>query len=324
MDFKKLLIGFNLIMILVLYSFSADINYALILLIIINASYFGLYYVIRKKQEDELTYLVNSIEKILNNSFSHEELKYDEHIVQKLNHSVLQLVDLHKKNSNQLLKSQRELQNTTTNIAHQLRNSVHAISLYSNSLSGKADASLLYDEIYKLSNFVEELIKLANVEVVDSNIEVSECVLNNVVLEAIKYNYVLAKQKEIVINYSDVNELLVHANYNWSVEAVINVINNAIKYSDNGANIDIRIESNYLYAKVIVVDNNGGIAEENLNKIFDKFYRGNNAKGIDGMGVGLYLTKNILIKQKGFIKVSVTESSNVFELYFLKTTKGTL
>ncbi len=95
------------------------------------------------------------------------------------------------------------------------------------------------------------------------------------------------------------------------------MINNAIKYSRSNKEVSIRIEENHMYSKVIIADSNLKIEISNINKIFDKFYRGNNATNLSGMGVGLYLTKNILTKQNGFVKYRY-ENGNVFELYFVK------
>ncbi len=318
MDFKKIVIILNIFIAALLLVLEIKLQAIIIIMIIVNISYTTLFYFLHKKQNDELTRLSNAIEKITNGTLLDSDVFYDEYLINKVVYNVQQLNKIFINKNIELKNSQNEVQDTISNLAHQLRNSLHSIMLHTDHLKNDNESKVFLNEIYKLNHFVDELVKVSNIDIINNTLETDKCSINDIVLEAIKFNYVLAKQNNISIEYESKKEIEVVANYRWSLEAVINVINNAIKYGASNSIVKVKIEENYIYSKIIIEDNNEIIQNKNLNQIFEKFWRGNNATNIDGMGIGLYLTKSILVKQNGFIKYSNENSTNKFELYFIK------
>ena len=105
----------------------------------------------------------------------------------------------------------------------------------------------------------------------------------------------------------------------WTSEAVINVLDNAVKYSPRNSHITISIEKQHFYTLVKIKDEGIGIPQNEYNKIFQRFYRSNHSyvKQTEGSGVGLYLTRMILERQGGLIRVeSVPEKGSTFILQF--------
>lgn len=318
MGFKKFVIILNIFIAALLLVLDIKIQSIIIIMIIVNISYTALFYFLNKKQSDELTRLSNAIEKITNGTLLDSDVFYDEYLINKVVYNVQQLNKIFINKNIELKNSQNEVQDTISNLAHQLRNSLHSIMLHTDHLKNDSQSKVFLNEIYKLNHFVDELVKVSNIDIINNTLETDKCSINDIVLEAIKFNYVLAKQNNISIEYESEKEIEVVANYRWSLEAIINVINNAIKYSSPDNLVKVKIEENYIYSKVTVEDNNDLIKTQNINKIFEKFYRGDNTINIEGMGVGLYLTKSILTKQNGFIKYSNENNTNKFELYFIK------
>ncbi len=313
MKIKVLCLIFNVITIFTLMIFKMSLIETMIILMLVNVSYYIMYSYLTSKQLKEFELLAKNIDLIEKNKFNYDDVKYNEYMIEKVNHSIVKLNQIFQAKNHELILSRKHIQDTTSDIAHQLRNSLHAMMLY----LGK-EPELLKSEIYKLNDFVEELIKVVNIEVVSQTIQLEKCLLNDLILQAIRASYVYAKEQNVVINYENETDIFVEANYKWSLEVIINLINNGIKYSDGGY-ININVRSNHTYVVLTVEDNNQLIAESNINKIFEKFYRGTNSKNTEGMGVGLYLVKNIMVKQKGFVKYFVRDEKNVFELYFLKS-----
>ena len=91
--------------------------------------------------------------------------------------------------------------------------------------------------------------------------------------------------------------------YKWTAEAVYNIIDNAVKYTPSGGLIKIDITEYEMFCAVNVTDSGIGIDEEELGKIFSRFYRGRNAVYEEGVGIGLFLSREILSAEKGYIKV---------------------
>ena len=99
---------------------------------------------------------------------------------------------------------------------------------------------------------------------------------------------------------------------------VTNVLDNAVKYTPSGGVVDLKITEYPSYLRLDVSDNGIGIPEEEQAKIFGRFYRGKQSAGVDGVGIGLYLTRDIVNKQNGYIKVASDEKGTIFSLFLKK------
>lgn len=102
----------------------------------------------------------------------------------------------------------------------------------------------------------------------------------------------------------------------WTSEALGNIIDNAVKYSPEESRITIRIRKYEFYACIEVEDQGPGIAEEERAQIFGRFYRGKQMRQEEGVGIGLYLAREILEKEEGYIKVSSADGTGSrFSIY---------
>ena len=102
----------------------------------------------------------------------------------------------------------------------------------------------------------------------------------------------------------------------WTEEALYNVVENAVKYTPAGGGVTISAESFELFCRLDVTDTGPGIPEEEQAKIFGRFYRGEGVREREGLGIGLYLTREILHRQGGYIKVaSQPGAGSAFSLY---------
>ncbi len=106
----------------------------------------------------------------------------------------------------------------------------------------------------------------------------------------------------------------------WTLEALINVLDNAVKYSPEGGKIVVTVSETEMYAAVHVIDEGPGISEKEATEIFGRFFRGSDVQQEDGVGIGLYLTREILSKEDGYIKVVPNEKRKgaEFILYLRK------
>lgn len=103
------------------------------------------------------------------------------------------------------------------------------------------------------------------------------------------------------------DELGIHAatacfDMKWTTEALVNVLDNAVKYSPEGGTIRIKVDKYEMYLAIHVIDEGHGVSEEDIAKIFGRFYRGSTVQQEEGVGIGLYLTREILAKEDGYIK----------------------
>lgn len=103
----------------------------------------------------------------------------------------------------------------------------------------------------------------------------------------------------------------------WTEEALCNLLDNAVKYTPPGGTVTVEVRSYEMFAAVRVADNGPGIPEGEQAKIFGRFYRAANAYQKEGVGIGLYLIRQIAEGQGGYVKVSSGKGGgSVFSLYF--------
>ena len=154
----------------------------------------------------------------------------------------------------------------------------------------------LIDSLTKLSR-----LESGTLEVVADRNDVKELVMSGV--SAVRPK---AEKKEIIFDISEVEgreETEASFDMKWTLEALVNVLDNAITYSPPGGRIEVSLSETEMYVSVHVTDEGQGITEEEATKIFGRFYRGSEVQQEDGVGIGLYLTREILSKEDGYIKV---------------------
>ena len=90
----------------------------------------------------------------------------------------------------------------------------------------------------------------------------------------------------------------------WTSEALFNILDNAVKYTPAGGNIQVSVQIWEFYVKINITDSGKGIAESRQGMIFKRFYREEEVHDIEGIGIGLYLAREIVTMQGGYIKVA--------------------
>ena len=98
-------------------------------------------------------------------------------------------------------------------------------------------------------------------------------------------------------------DLLLNHDRKWTEEAIFNVLDNAVKYTDPKGSIEIQVIPQEIFTKISIRDNGKGILPERQAEIFTRFYREPEVHDNHGVGIGLYLTRKILELQNGYIEV---------------------
>lgn len=102
----------------------------------------------------------------------------------------------------------------------------------------------------------------------------------------------------------------------WTAEAVYNIMDNAVKYTETGGSITIKVIAYDLFCRIDITDSGIGIAEDELSKIFMRFSRYPTVSSQEGVGIGLFLAREIITAQGGYIKVqSRCGSGSTFSLF---------
>ena len=124
-----------------------------------------------------------------------------------------------------------------------------------------------------------------------------------------------AEKKEISVSVNCPEKLMLSHDSKWTAEALFNLLDNAVKYTSAGGKISVSVVQWEMYVEIKVADNGKGISESNQAAIFRRFYRGEEVHSEPGVGIGLYLAREIITRQGGYIKVvSVPGNGSAFSI----------
>lgn len=241
-------------------------------------------------------------------------------LVSKLQNKVIKLAHI-LKDKNEVANQEKEnIKSLVSDISHQLKTPISNLKIYSSFLRDDAlteEKRREYTEVVcmsveRLDFMAENLIKISRLESGIIHLNMQEQSLNETVLQAVKGIYPKAKENNVEITYQEEGEVLLCHDRNWTAEAVFNLLDNGVKYAEEGSRVILKIRRMGLFVEISVEDENGAIPERERMKIFTRFYRGENSRNREGIGVGLYLSREITVKQGGYMNLRTTEKGNVF------------
>jgi len=160
----------------------------------------------------------------------------------------------------------------------------------------------------------ESMIQLSRLESGLIQLQSEEKSLNQTVLMAVKNVFVKAKQRHITLTYDSESDITLVHDQRWTAEAIFNLLDNAVKYAPSGSTVAIRVRELGLFAAVDVTDQADPIPESERSRIFQRFYRGQNSRNTEGIGIGLYLAREIAMKQNGHLNLRCGSVGNTFSL----------
>lgn len=232
-----------------------------------------------------------------------------------------------------LTREKEKVKSLVSDISHQTKTPMTNIKLYvdllketlqsDQDMEKKEESMRLLEEISRKTSKLEFLIQaLTKMSRLESNIVEVKPVgqpVGGLLEETITDFLEKARQKKVVVRNIYDGEGKASFDYKWTKEALGNVLDNAIKYSEPESVITISVTEYEMYLAISVKDQGIGIRQENVSKIFGRFYREEAVNQEDGVGIGLYLTREILKKEDGYIKVkSIFGEGSEFILYLHK------
>lgn len=159
------------------------------------------------------------------------------------------------------------------------------------------------NQVNKLNTLIEDLLNMSRIEAGKLDFNLEEFDIREMLLEIIEtfgYSY---DSHEIKFDLGE-GPAKVHGDRQRIEQAIINLVTNAIKYSPEADKIYIRLKVEKDRVRIKVRDEGIGLSEEQRSQLFTRFYRAENTKGISGLGIGLYLTKQIIDRHNGEIGVT--------------------
>lgn len=219
---------------------------------------------------------------------------------------------------------QEEIQRLISEIAHQMRTPLANIKNYTemlqesfNETSGSLNTEYMQNlqtSEEQLCFLVESFIKTARLEQGLIQVHLQKQNLIETILNALGEIQQKAEGKNIYFQVELPERVICEHDKNWMCEAFYNFFDNAVKYSESGSKIDVTMKQSEMFYKILVRDYGIGIKKGEENLIFQRFYRSEYAKGYEGYGIGLYLSRKIILLQRGIVKAKQMDPGLLIEV----------
>lgn len=266
-----------------------------------------------KRLDDMLTAAING-------TFS--EKAFDESRLSALESRLARYLTASALSERNVREQKDQISTLISDISHQTKTPVSNLQLYAQLLSeqplpphGKDCAAAISAQAEKLQTLIEALVKTSRLETGILALHPQLGEITPVVERATAQYVPKAAEKGIALTLGAHSGSAVF-DPKWTEEAVCNLLDNALKYTSADGTVTVEVKNYELFSAIRVSDTGLGISEGEQAKIFGRFYRAPGAYQAEGVGIGLYLTRQIAEKQGGYVKVESTPGKgSVFSLY---------
>lgn len=218
------------------------------------------------------------------------------------------------------------LQRLISDIAHQTKTPLANLKLLGERLSGTdrergtegglVEGELFAGQIDKLDFLIQAMVKTSRMESGMVRLVKKEQSLLETVVQALNGVLEAADEKGMHLDVQCPEDCRLPHDRKWTAEALFNILDNAVKYTEPGGTVSVTVEEGEMYVKISIRDNGRGIPEAEQGAVFGRFYRAGEVHEEPGAGLGLYLTRQIIMKQGGYIKVkSAPKEGSEFSVF---------
>lgn len=227
------------------------------------------------------------------------------------------------KKQEESLREKETVKGLISDISHQTRTPLANMKLYvelleEETLSGEGTGFLakLCEQTEKMDFLMQSMVKMSRLETGILQIRQEKQDLAETIRRAVADVVPAAAAKEIDLFVDCPDGMMVPHDGKWTQEAVSNILDNAVKYTESGGQIHLSVERQEIFWQIAIADTGKGIAVERQAQIFTRFYREPEVHDKPGVGIGLYLARRIIELQKGYIEVrSEAGKGACFRLY---------
>ena len=264
----------------------------------------------------EMRELSDYIDKALDGNL--EITEFDEKELSKIKSKLIKFLYASQVKEAKINTEKSKTKDLIADISHQTKTPITNLSLYISLLEDDPKdeyLEIIKYELNKLEFLIQNLVKSSRLESDIISLQKHQANLKDIVEDALREFKVILSEKDISINLKD-EDLIFNLDERWLKEAIHNLVDNAIKYSPNGSTINISVYKSYLNYNLDIENVCKNLSEETLPKIFERFYRGKNSVSKDGLGLGLFIAREIIERHGGNIRASLDENRIKFSVDF--------
>lgn len=254
---------------------------------------------------------LNTLEKMLDSAMdgSFSEDTFDESRLSRLETRFAHHLSASAISARKTAEEKDKIKTLIADISHQTKTPIANLLLYIELLeeeelsdSARSNVNALHNQTNKLRFLIDSLVKLSRLEngilSLSQKKEAIQPLLQNICEQYLPN----AAAKGLTLHIPKTDSCAVF-DAKWTAEALGNIVDNAIKYTQKGG-ITISVTEYEMFARIDIADTGIGIPEEEFSKIFSRFFRSENVKNSDGVGIGLFLARKIINEESGYIKVT--------------------
>ena len=256
--------------------------------------------------------LCETMDNMLDGASALPQVYEEENLFYKINHRLIRLYEAMRENRESVAKERADLQELISDISHQVKTPIANLKMVNATLLEQPVTEEKRQEflqassgqIEKLDFLMQAMIKTSRLETGVISLDRKMQPIYDTLAAALGGILLNAEKKTIQVSVDCPSDILLAHDKKWTSEALFNILDNAVKYTPAGGTIQVSVQSWELYVKIDITDSGKGIVESKQGMIFKRFYREEEVHDVEGIGIGLYLAREIVTMQGGYIKVT--------------------
>ncbi len=266
--------------------------------------------------QKKLILFTNSLCRMLDDmmdSAARPEMDYEaETLLSRIGHRLERLYNVMQKDRNAIAKEKADLQSLLSDVSHQTKTPIANLKMLNETMLTRPITEeerweflqATDSQLDKLDFLIQAMVKTSRLESGVITLEKKNAPIEETLVSAINGILAPMEKKKIELTVNCPQGLTIAHDSRWTSEALFNLLDNAVKYTPAGGSIRISVQNWEMYLKINVTDTGRGIPESEYAAIFKRFYREESVHEVDGIGIGLYLAREIITMQGGYIMVA--------------------
>ena len=268
--------------------------------------------------------LCETIDNMLDGASAPPQIYEEENLFYKINHRLTHLYEVLRENRESIAKERADLQELISDISHQVKMPISNLKMVNATLleqlmpeeKQREFLRASSGQLEKLDFLMQAMIKTSRLETGVISLDRKVQPVYDTLAAALGGILLNAERKNIHVSVDCPADIVLAHDRKWTSEALFNILDNAVKYTPADGNIQVSVQSWEFYVKLDITDSGKGIAESRQGMIFKRFYREEEVHDVEGIGIGLYLAREIVTMQGGYMKVtSAPGSGSTFSVF---------
>lgn len=282
-----------------------------------------------KSIESRLERFSGAVDRIIEGDFSLSLDNSEEGIISRLEGQIAAMSRRLQLTLDHVELEKEKQQALVSDISHQIKTPLASIKLYNSLIAAGGLSPIeqieflgrIEEQILRLEWLSASLTKISRLEAGMITLRMEPADIKVTIVDAVNAVCLKALGEKVEIHLQHLNPVIMNHDVKWTREALVNILENAIKYTAESGTVTISMEQLETYIKINITDTGIGIPPHEINRVFDRFFRGESEKvrNIEGSGIGLYLARKIIEEQGGGINlISNIDRGSCFSLLFLR------